>query len=150
MGSENCQLKESLIYLVNRASRAIRKYLNQELMMKGYNVTGEQFDILVHLWNTDGQQQQRLGKTLYKDKSTMTRLIKSVEELKLVKRVPNKDDERQKLVYLTRSGEKIMRELANVAQKVLTKAQKGINAADLAICKDVLRKIHEALCKDLT
>ena len=150
MGSGNCQLKESLIYLVNRASRAIRKYLNQELMMKGYNVTGEQFDILVHLWNTDGQQQQRLAKSLYKDKSTMTRLIKSVEELKLVKRVTNKYDERQKIVYLTRSGEKIMAELATVAQKVLKRAQKGINAADLAICKDVLRQIHETLSKDVT
>jgi DNA-binding MarR family transcriptional regulator len=150
MGNENFQLQESLGYLVNRASRTIRKYFNQELMRKGYSVTGEQFDVLVRLWDKDGQHQQGLAETLYKDKTTMTRLIKSVEALHLVKRVTNKKDERQKLVYLTKSGKKIMKELNSLAQEVLMKVQKGINPADMASCKDVLKRIHKTLSKELT
>ena len=94
MDNENYQLQDSLGYLVNKVSRTIRKYFNQELMRKGYSVTWEQFDVLVHLSDRNRQHQQHLAKTLLKDKSTMTRLIESVEKLKLVKRVTNKKDKR--------------------------------------------------------
>jgi DNA-binding MarR family transcriptional regulator len=149
MGNKKYQLKDSLGYLINRASRTIRKYFNQELMRTGYRVTGEQFDVLVLLWNNDGQHQKSLAETLCKDKTTMTRLIKSVEALNFVKRVTNKKDERQKLVYLTKSGNKIMKVLTSLSQEVLVKAQKGIDPADMAICNDVLRRVHETLSKEL-
>ncbi len=149
MSSKNYQLQNSLGYLVNKASRTIRKYFNQELMKKGYSVTGEQFDVLAHLWDKDGQHQQRLAETLCKDKTTMTRLIKSIEALNLVKRVTNKKDERQKLVYLTRSGKKIMKVLNSLAQEVSVKAQKGIDPKNMATCKNVLRRVHETLSKEL-
>ena len=150
MSSNNYQLHESLVYLVNRTTRTIRKYFNQELMRKGYRVTGEQFDVLVRLWDKDGQHQKSLAETLCKDKTTVTRLIKSVETLNLVKRVTNKKDERQKLVYLTNSGKKIMKELTSLAQKVLVKVQKGIDPADIAICKDVLRRVHKTISQELS
>jgi DNA-binding MarR family transcriptional regulator len=66
-----------------------------------------------------------------------------------VKRVINKKDNRQKLVYLTKSGKKIIKALISLSEKVLLKAQKGIDAADIAICKDVLRHIHVTLSKEL-
>jgi DNA-binding MarR family transcriptional regulator len=80
-------------------------------MKKGHSITGEQFEVLVVLWNEDGKNQQRLSKALCKDKTTITRLIKSLEELNLVKRVTNRKDKRQKLVYLTRSGKKTIKKL---------------------------------------
>ena len=149
MSNKINQLQDSLGYLINIASKTIRKYFNKELMRKGYRVTGEQFDVLVRLWDKDGQHQKSLAKTLCKDKTTVTRLIKSVEALNLVKRVTNKKDERQKLVYLTKSGKIIMKELTSLSQEILVKAQKGIDPADMAICKDVLRRVHETLTKEL-
>ncbi len=149
MGKESYQLQESLCSLINRASRTIRKYFNQELMKKGHGVTGEQYEVLVLLWTKDGKNQQRLSKALCKDKTTITRLIKSLEALNLVKRVTNKKDERQKLVYLTQSGKKIMKTLNDIAQKISMKAQKGIGTKDIVICKDVLRRVHETLLKEL-
>jgi DNA-binding MarR family transcriptional regulator len=130
------------------ASRTIRKYFHQELVRQGYRVTGEQFDVLVRLWDNDGQHQKSLAKTLCKDKTTVTRLIKSVEELNLVKRVTNKKDERQKLVYLTKSGKKIMKVLTSLSHEVLVKAQKGIDPTNMAICKDVLKRVHKTLSKE--
>lgn len=149
MGNKNYQLQDSLGYLLNKVSKTIRKYFNQELIRKGYSVTREQFDVLAHLWYKDGQHQQRLAETLCKDKTTMTRLIKSVEALNLVKRATNKKDKRQKFVYLTRSGKKTMKVLNSLAQEVSVKAQKGIDPKNMAICKNVLRQIHETLLKEL-
>ncbi len=150
MGNVNYHLQETLGYLVNRASRTIRRYFNQELIRNGYSITGEQFDVLVCLQDKDGQHQQQLADTLCKDKTTMTRLIKSIEAMDLVKRMRNKEDERQKLVYLTESGKRIMKELTTLSTKVLMKAQKGIDPADMDICKDVLRRLQEKLSGELS
>ena len=150
MGRANKQLQESLGYIVNKSSKIVLKHLNQEFMRKGYNLTWEQFDVLIHLSFSGGQQQQQLVEKLSKDKTTVTRLIKSIEELDLVKRVANKDDKREKVVYLTKSGEKIMKKLTGIVQGVLMKAQTGIDPADLDTCKNVLRRIHETLSKELT
>jgi DNA-binding MarR family transcriptional regulator len=113
-------------------------------------VTGEQFDILLHLWDTDGQHQQKLAEVLYRDKTTMTRAINSLEALNLVKRISNKNDKRQRLVYLSKPGKKIAKELTSLAQVILLKTQKGIDPAELTISKNVLRKFIETLSKELT
>lgn len=149
MSSSDYHLHQSLGYLVTKAAKIIRKYFNQESTRKGYCVTGEQFDVLVRLWHKDGQHQKSLAEALCKDKTTMTRLVKSVEALNLVKRVINKKDKRQKLVYLTKSGKKIIKALTSLSERVSLKAQKGIDAADIAICKDVLRRVHETLSNEL-
>ena len=150
MGRANKQLQESLGYIVNKSSKIVLKIVNQEFMSKGCNLTWEQFDVLIHLSFTEGQQQQQLAEKLSKDKTTVTRLIKSVEKLDLVKRVANKEDKREKQVYLTKSGEKIMKKLTRIAQGVLKKAQTGIDPADLDTCKNVLRRVHETLSEKLT
>jgi len=142
---DNYQIEESLWYHLSRTSRIFRKYLSQEIIKKGYHITGEQLDILMRLCRRNGQHQKRLAEELGKDKTTMTRLIKSVEKMNLVMRKSNKVDERQKIVYLTKQGEKVIQELSNLAQEAFMKAQKGINSKSLAICKDVLRKVFETL-----
>jgi DNA-binding MarR family transcriptional regulator len=139
MGRANKQLQESLGYLSNKLSKIVLKHVNHEFMRKGYNLT----------WDTDGQQQQQLAEKLSKDKTTVARLIKSVEKLNLVERVANSDDKREKQVYLTQSGEKIIKKLTNTAQGVLRKAQTGIDPADLDTCKKVLRRVHETLSEEL-
>ena len=144
------RLQDSIGYLLNRASRIFRKHLNKVFIRNGYRVTEEQFDILLHLWDTDGQHQQQLAEVLYRDKTTMTRAINSLEALNLVKRISNKNDKRQRLVYLSKPGEKIAKELTSLAQVILLKTQKGIDPAELTISKNVLIKFIKTLSKELT
>ncbi len=150
MKKENYHLQESFGYLVGRTSRIIRKILNNELSRNGFNLTGEQFDILVELWNRDGQNQQQLAEKLYKDKSTMTRLIKNVEKLTLIRRVKNIKDERQRLVYLTGSGKKMVKQILSLTRRVIEKALNGVSASELNACKDVLKEINKILSRELT
>jgi DNA-binding MarR family transcriptional regulator len=150
MDNENYRVHESLGYLVHRTSRLIRKYFNKELTRKGYSLTGEQYDVLFHLWHRDEQQQHELAKGLCKDKTTITRLIKGIESLNLVRRISNKDDKREKLVCLTASGKAVVKELASLAQAILERAQKGITSSNIAVCKEVLTQIGETISRELT
>lgn len=150
MSNKNYRRSELLGYLVHRTSRLIRKYFNKELMRKGYRLTEEQYDVLVHLWFNNDQHQQDIAIALCKDKTTITRLIKDIETLKFVKRTSNKKDKRQKLVCLTASGKVIIKELMSLAQELLSKAQKGIDLSDIAVCNEVLIQINETISRELT
>ncbi len=149
MSNLHYPLQESVMYLAIRVSRALRKYQNQEFTRKGYTVTIEQFDVLLYLYEKGSQSQKSLGRALRKDKTTMTRLIKSVEVLNFVKRKANREDKREKLVSLTRSGKKITKELTGLTEKILNNIQKGIHPANRDITRTVLKQVHDRLSENL-
>lgn len=143
MPHDEYRLNDSIGYLINRASRSIRQRLNAVLSEEGFSITGEEWAILVHLWNQDGQPQQQIADTLDKDKTTLSRLLNSLERQNLVVRIPDQADRRRRLIYLTPGGQALEDEVIPVALRVLREAQAGIPPDQLATCKDVLRQIHD-------
>ena len=81
-------IEASLGSIVRRAERAMINRLNQKFNSSGYDITTEQYRVLVTLWNNDGQKQQELAEATYKNKTTLTRLINNLEKRNLVVRVP--------------------------------------------------------------
>jgi DNA-binding MarR family transcriptional regulator len=138
-------LEDSLGYLVNRASRTIRQYLNQELRRRNFPVTGEQFAVLVHIWRRGGQTQQELGHELAKEKTTMTRMLNGLEGQDFIRREFDSRDGRIRRIYLTAKGQEVMEKLTALAGEVLTTAQMEVSPSELLTCKKVLRRVHQTL-----
>jgi len=136
-------LEESLGYMMGRAARSIGTRLNRNFTEAGYDVTCEQWSVLVNLWQTNGQSQQDLAGTTCKDKTSMTRLIDNMEKHNLVVRIPSKTDRRQKLIYLTKKGRDLQEKLVKIVHKTLKDAQKGVSARDITRCKNVLARVYE-------
>ncbi len=143
MGHEDFNLKESLGHLLGRTTRAMGTFLQNNFVKAGYDVTFEQWVILVNLWRQNGQFQQQLADSTYKNKASITRLVDGLEKRNLVERIPDTIDRRHKRIYLTSKGKKLQKELKIRALKAQGKAQQGINPEDLKICKDVLVKIYD-------
>ena len=138
-------LDDSLGHLASNASRAVLKRINQELSRQGFPITSEQFSVLVHVWDQNGQPQYVLVEKLYKDKTTMARLVASLESLGLIVRTPGQKDAREKNVFLTEQGRNMMAKVTELVQEILVTAQKGIDERELKICKEVLRRFHKNL-----
>jgi DNA-binding MarR family transcriptional regulator len=138
-------LEDSLGYLVNRVSRTIRQYLNRELKRRNFQVTGEQFAVLVHLWRQEGQTQQALGQELAKEKAAMTRILDGLEAQDFIRRRSDSRDGRIRRIYLTSTGKKTMKKLTALAGEVLKTAQKEVAPSEMQICKKVLRRVHQTL-----
>ena len=138
-------LDESLGHLASNASRAVLKRINQELSRHGFPVTSEQFSVLVHVWDQNGQPQYVLVEKLHKDKTTMARLVASLERLGLLVRMPGQTDGREKIVFLTEQGKIMMSRISEMVLEILEIGQKGINEEDLQITKDVLKRFHKNL-----
>lgn len=128
-------------YIVGRAGRAMANRLNHNFEAAGYDVTCEQWGVLMNLWQKNGQSQKDLAGVTCKDKTSITRLIHGLEKRNLVVRVPDGSDGRQKLIYLTNKGKAFQQELLQLVQKTLAQAQEGIQNRDLENCKKVLRQV---------
>ena len=143
MKSSQYKLEDSLGYIIGRASRAMANRLNQNFEQAGYDVTCEQWAVLVNLWQKNGQSQKELAGVTCKDKTSITRLIDGLEKKNVVVRIPDRIDGRQKLIYLTNKGKEFQQKLLSVVQKTLLEAQKEIKPNDLKVCKDVLRQVAQ-------
>ena len=136
-------LEESLGYLIGRAGRALGTRLNRNFVEAGYDVTCEQWAVLVNLWKKNGQSQQDLAGTTCKDKTSMTRLLDNMEKRNLVVRIPNKEDRRQKFIYLTKKGRDLQEKLVKIVHQTLQEAQRNISVKDITLCKKVLTSVYE-------
>jgi len=134
-------IEASLGSIVRRTERVLIKKLNQYFKMNGYDVTTEQYRILINLWNKDAQNQQELAEATFKSKTSITRLINGLEKKNLVVRIPDNADHRNNLIYLTKKGKELPEVLTGLAKKVLKQAQVDISEEEIETCKMVLCKV---------
>ncbi|OGR25192.1 MAG: MarR family transcriptional regulator [Desulfobacterales bacterium RIFOXYA12_FULL_46_15] len=131
----------SIAYLVGRTSRSIMKRLTNKFSTAGFDVSYEQWSILVHLYRKDGQTQQELANIAVKDKAAITRLLNVLEKKNIVLRIPDRNDKRSKLVYLTNKAKEFKTDLIAIVEELLGEAEQGIRPDEIAQCRVTLNKI---------
>jgi DNA-binding MarR family transcriptional regulator len=141
------QFKRGELYsfITGLASTAVARRLQKNFKHAGIEITIEQWSVLYHLWKQDGLSQQDLCNQSYRDKPSITRLVDNLEKLKMVKRVPSKDDRRINLVYLTDAAKALQDETMNIANQTLNEALDGVSKDDIELCKAVLQKVYDNL-----
>lgn len=141
------KLDKSLGHLASRFSRMVLRRFNAVLQQNAMPITSEQYSLLVQLWDSNGLPQGMLAEKTAKDKTTMARLAAGLEERGLIVRLPSPSDARERLLYLTDRGKELMDRATALARGILEEAQRGIDAAELESCRDVLRRACANLSK---
>ena len=134
-------IDSSIAYLVGRTSRSIIKRLGKKFADSSFDVSYEQWSILVHLYRKDGQTQQELARVAIKDKAAITRLLNILEKKNIVLRIPDRHDKRSKLVYLTNKAKSFKPDIIAVVKELLIEAEHGISQEEMTYCKNTLNKI---------
>jgi DNA-binding MarR family transcriptional regulator len=144
---QNNQFKRGELYsfITGKASTAIARRLQKKFNKAGLNLTIEQWSVLYHLWKEDGKSQQDLCTATFRDKPSITRLVDNLEKLKLVKRVPSKDDRRMNMIVLTNEAKKLQDEAMDLAAETLNEALKGVPEDRIEVCKEVLQIVYDNL-----
>lgn len=145
MTKKQFDLEDIIGYLLARTHRVMANRLFQNLKEKGFNITPEQWMLLVHLWQSDGLNQNEIAQNCGKDKTTITRAIDNLEKAGLVKRVKDKEDGRVNNIHLTEKAKDMQAEVMPVIGQTIEQAQKGIGLYDMEITKETLRKIYDNL-----
>src|SRR6186997_289704 len=143
----NNQFKKSELYgfITGKASTAISRRLQKNFKQNKIDITIEQWSVLYHLWKEDGLSQQQLCDATFRDKPSITRLVDNLEKLKLVKRVPSKEDRRINLIYLTKEAIQLQEKSMEVANQTLNEALNGVTNAQIEIAKEVLHTVYDNL-----
>lgn len=138
--------KASVGYLVNRAAKELRRMLSKGLTDAGMDMNIEHFRMLMVLFNFEGMNQQELADLLGLDKTHLTRMLSTMEELGFVVRVEDKKDKRNKRLYLTNLGRMKREEMMPVVAKTILEVEAKIDPEELRITKRVMEQIIKIGC----
>lgn len=143
----NNQFKRGELYsfITGKASTAMARRLQKNFKQKGLDITIEQWSVLYHLWKQDGLSQQELCDATFRDKPSITRLVDNLEKLKLVRRVPSKEDRRRNLIYLSEAAKKLQDQTMEMANHTLNEALGGVTFQEIEVCKSVLQRVYDNL-----
>jgi DNA-binding MarR family transcriptional regulator len=100
----NAELGVELAFLMQELRNFTRRYIQKKIKEHGINLTYEMLEVMGCLWRKDGLNQQEIADRTLRDKSSMTYLLDNLIKRKLVKRSTDKNDRRNKLIFLTKEG----------------------------------------------
>ena len=143
----NNQFRKGELYsfITGKASTALARRLQKNFKQNGLEITIEQWSVLYQLWKNDGMSQRELCNATYRDKPSITRLVDNLEKMKLVRRVPSKEDRRMNMIYLTEAAKALQEDSMDLANLTLNEALTGVSSADIELCKSVLQRVYDNL-----
>jgi DNA-binding MarR family transcriptional regulator len=136
----NIDFENNLARQVGRLSHLMGLRLNAGLQAQGLGITADQFRLLTHLWRSDGLSQQQLAVQLGRDRATVTRMVDLLEDQLIVTRIPDREDKRSNLIYLTKKGQQLEALAAQCGQAVLDQATNGFEPQEEAMLRDLLER----------
>lgn len=116
--------------LIKKASLIFDKLFNQ--LLAPYNLTGSQFKILMVLYHApEGSVRQTDIETKFAmTNPTVTGLVQRLEAKQLIKRMPNSDDKRSKVLALTDRALEMKEELFALADDLEAQMTEDLTAAE--------------------
>src|SRR3979490_1835575 len=84
---------------------------------KAYDLTPVQYAAPVAIHTHPGIDATRLSAVIAFDRSTLGNVIERLETKSLVERKPSREDKRRKLLYLTKPGAALLREIMAAGEK---------------------------------
>ena len=135
------QTRDMLCFALYSADHAMARLYRPLLTPLG--LTYPQYLVLVTLWAQDGQSVGALGEQLGLESSTLTPLLKRMEEAGLLTRTRSREDERVVLATLTDKGRALEAEAGRIASCVLTAS--GLSVPELIDLRNRIGALRDAI-----
>lgn len=140
-------IDESLGFWVYRMHTQSVAVLKRAFQDAGYDITPEQWGLMVRLRENQGINQSRLGEKAYKDRHNTTRIIKQLEKRGFIERRPDEIDKRAFNLFITETGRIVLEALVQIVLNHYTGAFKGLPAEDLKNMRRILEHIVNNLSR---
>lgn len=139
MEKKNIPLGMIIGRMMHEMFRVLKKQAFEQTEIK---LSLEQFGLL-HTINMKSEDviQNDMVKMMGRDKSSILRLIDSLEEKELVRRVVDKNDRRKNYLMVTKKGEKIIDQYLEIEFKLVKELQDGLSKSDIETFYKVINHI---------
>lgn len=143
-------LEKTLAPWLGRTMKMIDNHIQDLFYEKNINLTKIQWVLLKKLEEKNGVPQQELAFLTGRDKTSLTRLINTMEKKSLVARIPSKSDRRINHIHLTKKGEELLKETMPIMDSFVTSLQENISEKEITDTINVIKKVQENLIQKST
>ena len=108
---------------------------------KRFDTTPVQYAALVAIRTHPGIDATRLSAVIAFDRSTLGNVIERLEAKRYIARKPASDDKRVKLLYLTQSGEKLLRDIVPSVDRAQERMLQPLKTSDRKMLMELLTRL---------
>lgn len=101
---ESGELMRNFVQHLMMVQTSFRQSIQRSMKLNQIDLTFEMLQIILYLERRNGVNQQELADKTFKDKASLTSLLKNMEKKKLVLRAEDTSDRRNKKVFLSPKG----------------------------------------------
>ncbi|CAL2092592.1 HTH marR-type domain-containing protein [Tenacibaculum sp. 190524A05c] len=138
-------LEKTLAPWLGKTMKMIDNHIQDLFYEQNISLTKTQWILLKKLHEKDGVAQQELAFLTGRDKTSLTRLVNTMEKKNLVARIPSKSDKRINHIFLTKNGESLFKESLPIIEKFITALQENISEEEINLTIAVIKKVQENL-----
>jgi DNA-binding MarR family transcriptional regulator len=146
MTDEHYPTKDSLGFIIYRTALALKSALQRCFKENGYEITGEQWAIIRHLWEEEALSQREIAEKTSKDKPNITRMLDALEKKHLIFRQSDPRDRRKYCIYLTREGKQLYERLLPLTQSLRQRVTQNLAPEEIDLAKEILNKVYHNTC----
>ena len=145
MSLEKLTDQQALIPIMSKLMKELKAIINSEFLANNVNLTKEQVIVLKRLAENDGQPQNDLAIVTSRDKTSLARLISTMETKKLIKRKKLSTDKRVNLVYITSAGRVELKKATPIVLNIFNQAIQNLDEKKIDQTKNLLNDIYKNL-----
>lgn len=140
---QHAELARELSRNVSEMRNNMRRFIQEKIRDLRLDITFELLEVMALLWRRDGMNQQEIADAIVKDKSSTTYLLDNLVRRKLVTRMADGNDRRNKLIYLTSKGRLLQKKLHPAVLEMYAHAMSGLSASDISNAIVTVKRINE-------
>ncbi len=143
MNYDQLKLENQLCFPLYAASRLIIRAYKTDLDVLG--ITYTQYLVLMVLWKTDEISVKEIAEKLILNTNTVTPLLKRMESMQLLSRVPSKSDQRKVMISLTEHGKTMQLHAAEVPFNLLKKLNMTMTETEIADTLELKSRLYQII-----
>ena len=130
---------------LGRTVKMVEYHLHEALQKSGFDLTKEQMVVLKTLYEEDGLNQNELACLIYRDKSSLARLLSKMENKKFIERKPSIVDKRVNQVFITPYGRNTFERVKPLMLKLIQRMEHAISETEKQQIITILKKVQTNL-----
>ncbi|MEZ2415792.1 MarR family winged helix-turn-helix transcriptional regulator [Muriicola sp. E247] len=142
-------LEKSLGPWLGKTIKITDYYLHEAFQQHGLDISKEQMIVLGKLNKNDGLNQNEIADLIWRDKSSLARLLAKMERKGYIIKRQHEQDRRVNLVYLTESGREIFRKTRPIIQKAINILEMDLSKSEIKRMIEILKRIQDNFTKEL-
>ncbi|MDR0339819.1 MAG: MarR family transcriptional regulator [Desulfovibrio sp.] len=142
-------VENSLGFMTITANRLMGLFLRRRFMAAGIDLTAEQWGVLAQIWNRQSVTQDELARHLCVDKSSLSRVLNTMERKGFVRRDKDPADARRNILCAAPAAEAVKTQALAEVNSAMVRVLEGVAADEHAACLRVLGTIKNNLRENL-